>query len=140
MARTVITLKRRIIARLNRKKGVVVLRSDFEDLGGYDQVGRVLRELVKEAVLVRIGKGIYAKAKRSPLTGEIVPVGGIIEATKEALKKLGIKILPSSLQSSYNANQSTQVPTGRIVGTNKRVRRNIRYGNVQMSFEYVASE
>jgi hypothetical protein len=125
--------------RINRRKGDVVLRADFADLGDYDQVGRVLRILVKEEILVKLGQGIYAKAKRSALTGELVPQGGIIQATREALTKLGVKVLPSSLERSYNADSSTQVPTGRLIGTNKRVRRLIRYGSVQMSFEHVTT-
>jgi hypothetical protein len=125
--------------RINRRKGDVVLRADFADLGDYDQVGRVLRILVKEEILVKLGQGIYAKAKRSALTGELVPQGGIIQATREALTKLGVKVLPSSLERSYNADSSTQVPTSRLIGTNKRVRRVIRYGSVQMSFEHITT-
>ena len=133
------TLKQIILARLKRRKGDVVLRADFADLGDYDQVGRVLRILVQEEVLLKLGQGIYAKAKRSALTGELVPQGGIIQATQEALSKLGIKVLPSSYETAYNADLSTQVPTGRLIGTNKRVRRMIRYGSVQMSFEHVTT-
>jgi len=133
------TLKQKMETRINRRKGDVVLRADFADLGDYDQVGRVLRILVKEEILVKLGQGIYAKAKRSALTGELVPQGGIIQATREALTKLGVKVLPSSLERSYNADSSTQVPTGRLIGTNKRVRRLIRYGSVQMSFEHVTT-
>ncbi len=131
------TLKQKMETRINRRKGDVVLRADFADLGDYDQVGRVLRILVKEEILVKLGQGIYAKAKRSALTGELVPQGGIIQATREALTKLGVKVLPSSLERAYNADSSTQVPTSRLIGTNKRVRRVIRYGSVQMSFEHI---
>ena len=133
------SLKQKMETRINRRKGDVVLRADFADLGDYDQVGRVLRILVKEEILVKLGQGIYAKAKRSALTGELVPQGGIIQATREALTKLGVKVLPSSLERAYNADSSTQVPTGRLIGTNKRVRRVIRYGSVQMSFEHVTT-
>jgi hypothetical protein len=35
------------------QRGDVFLRADFEDLGGYDQVGRVLRKIVREGRLVR---------------------------------------------------------------------------------------
>ena len=133
------TLKQTVLARIKRRKGDVVLRADFADLGDYDQVGRVLRILVQEEVLVKLGQGIYAKAKRSALTGELVPQRGIIQATQEALSKLGIKVLPSSYERAYNADLSTQVPTGRLIGTNKRVRRVIRYGSVQMSFERVTT-
>ncbi len=40
------TLEKQLLRRLQRKRGDVFLRSDFDDLGGYDQVGRALRALV----------------------------------------------------------------------------------------------
>jgi hypothetical protein len=37
-------LETRVLKRLARKRGDVFLRDDFSDLGGYGQVGRVLRQ------------------------------------------------------------------------------------------------
>ena len=62
-------LEKRIAERITRKKDDVFLRRDFEDLGGYDQVGRALRRLTAKGRLVRIGYGLYARAVPSPLTG-----------------------------------------------------------------------
>jgi Transcriptional regulator, AbiEi antitoxin len=56
------TLETRLLNRIDRKRGDVFLRADFGDLGGYDQVGRVLRELVRKGRLVRVGQGLYARA------------------------------------------------------------------------------
>ena len=50
------TLETKVLKRIDRKRGDVFLRADFEDLGGYDQVGRVLRELVRKGRLVRVGR------------------------------------------------------------------------------------
>ena len=36
-------LETRVMERITRKRSDVFLRADFKDLGGYDQVGRVLR-------------------------------------------------------------------------------------------------
>jgi hypothetical protein len=52
------TLETRLLNRIDRKRGDVFLRADFEDLGGYDQVGRVLRKIVREGRLVRVGQGL----------------------------------------------------------------------------------
>ena len=41
-------LETRVMKRIARKRGDVFLRADFNDLGGYDQVGRVLRGLVRK--------------------------------------------------------------------------------------------
>lgn len=42
------TIKARIQSRLKRSKRYVFTRDDFKDIAGYDQVGRVLRELVRK--------------------------------------------------------------------------------------------
>ena len=120
--------------RLERKRSDVFLRADFEDLGGYDQVGRALRKIVREGRLVRVGQGLYARARPSLATGEPVPVGGL-SALKEALRRVGVETLPSRLEQAYNAGQTTQVPTGRVVAVTRRVRRKIGYGGVSLSFE-----
>ncbi|HVB17471.1 MAG TPA: DUF6088 family protein [Stellaceae bacterium] len=128
------TLETRLLKRIDRKRGDVFLRADFADLGGYDQVGRTLRQLVREGRLVKVGQGLYARARPSMTSGAPVPVGGLA-ALKEALRRVGVETLPSRLEQAYNAGQTTQVPTGRVVGVNRRVRRKIGYGGINLSFE-----
>ena len=128
------TLEDRLLKRIDRKRGDVFLRADFEDLGGYDQVGRVLRKIVREGRLVKVGQGLYARARPAMTSGEPVPVGGL-SALKEALRRVGVETLPSRLEQDYNAGKTTQVPTGRVVGVSRRVRRKIGYGGFSLSFE-----
>jgi hypothetical protein len=128
------TLEDRLLKRIDRKRGDVFLRSDFGDLGGYDQVGRVLRKIVREGRLVRVGQGLYARARPSITSGEPVPAGGIATLT-EALDRVGIKTVPTRLEQAYNAGETTQVPTGRVVGVTRRVRRRVGYGGINLSFE-----
>ena len=132
------TLFDRIADRIGRKHRRVFLREDFADLGSYDQTGRVLRELVRAGRLVKIGYGLYAKAKPSALTGEIVPVAALPELAKEALNRLGIEIEPSRLEKDYNAGKTAQVPTGRLIAVKGRIRRKIVYAEVSISFETAA--
>jgi hypothetical protein len=106
------------------------------DLGGYDQVGRALRQLVREGRLVKVGQGLYARARPSMTSGEPVPVGGL-STLKEALRRVGAEALPSRLEQAYNAGRTTQAPTGRVVGVNRRVRGKIGYGGFTLSFERV---
>jgi hypothetical protein len=57
------TLRERIEARIARKRGEdVFLPREFRDLDGEDQVLRVLRGLVHEKRLVRLGYGVYGGA------------------------------------------------------------------------------
>lgn len=73
------TTKDRIQSRLNRSKRYVFTRDDFRDIAGYDQVGRALRTLVNEGKLMKVGYGVYTKARRNIITGKIMPAapGGL---------------------------------------------------------------
>jgi hypothetical protein len=128
------TLETQVLNRIERKRGDVFLRADFEDLGGYDQVGRVLRKIVREGRLVRVGQGLYARAHPSITSGEPLPARGLTTLT-EALGRVGIETVPTRLEQAYNAGETTQVPTGRVVGVTRRVRRKVGYGGINLSFE-----
>jgi hypothetical protein len=129
------TLSYKISSRIQRKKESVFLREDFADLGGYDQVGRCLRELTAQGRLIKIGYGLYAKAKKSSLTGQIVPLAPLPILAKEALERLGVEIAVSRLEQDYNAGLTTQMPTGRLIAVKGRVSRKIGYGGAYVNFE-----
>ena len=128
------TLETRLLKRIDRKRGDVFLRADFDDMGGYDQVGRGLRNLVRQGRLLKLGHGIYTRAARSPFTDKPVPPKGL-RTLKEALTRLGIETMPTRMEQAYNARETTQVPTGRVVAVRERVRRKIGYDGVFLSFE-----
>lgn len=67
------TIKTRIQSRLKRSKRYVFTRDDFKDIAGYDQIGRVLRDLLKEGQLLKVGYGVYTKARRNSITGKSCP-------------------------------------------------------------------
>ncbi len=129
------TLAYKISARIARKNNAVFVREDFEDLAGYDQIGRILRELARAGKLIKIGYGLYAKAKISPLTGAVVPVLPLPSLAKEALERLGLETFPSFYEREYNAGRSTQVPTGRRIAVKGRVSRKIGYDGTYVSYE-----
>jgi len=108
------------------------------DLGGYDQVGRVLKHLADKGKLVRIGYGLYSKAKISSLTGEIVPTASLPSLAKEALMRLGVKVAPSKAEIAYNEGRSTQIPTGRLIAVNNRISRKIGFKGSFINYEYVS--
>lgn len=128
-------LESRVLKRIDRKRGDVFLREDFTDLGGYDQVGRVLGNLVRAGRLVKIGHGLYTRARPSPFTGQPAPLKGLRALAAEALGRLGIETAPTRLEQAYNAGQTTQVPAGRVIAVRGRVRRKIGYNGHVMSFE-----
>ena len=129
------TLEGKIAVRITRKQSVILLREDFDDLGGYDQVGRALLALTKKGKLVKIGYGLYAKTKVSSLTGKTVPVEPLPALARNALNRLGVAALPSQAEIDYSQGRSTQVPTGRLIGVNKRISRKIGYNNIAVNYE-----
>lgn len=112
------------------------LRADFADLGEYSQIGMGLRDLVRGGTLVRIGQGLYARAEPSILDGQPAPVKGI-GPLSEALGRLGIGTGPTRIERAYNEGRTTQVPTGRLMGVDRRVRRKLGYNGTTVSFERV---
>jgi hypothetical protein len=129
------TLESQMSNRIERKRRDVFLRADFDDLGGYDQVGRALRQLARKGRLLKIGSGLYARARQSSLDGAPTPVKGLRALTDEALRRLGVQTAPTRLEQAYGAGKTTQVPSGRRIAVDKRVRRKIGFNGAVMSFE-----
>jgi hypothetical protein len=61
-------------------------------MGSRAAVQRALAQLIREGHLVRIGVGVYARAKRSPLTGNVIPVAPMEVLTAEALQLFGVEV------------------------------------------------
>jgi hypothetical protein len=55
----------------------------------------------------------------------------------EALTRLGVKTRPTKIERDYNAGLTTQVPSGQLIGVNRRVRRKLGYNGTIMRFERV---
>jgi hypothetical protein len=130
MNRKSITVRDRIADRIRRtRKTDVFLRDDFADFGAYDVVGRELRKLVGAGMLVQVGYGLYARAKRSVLSGNPIPVAPLIGIGYQALRRLGYSPKPSQAALDYIERRTMQVPAGdRIAVPGARVRRRIAFG------------
>ena len=131
-------MERRVAERVARRKNNVFLRRDFRDLGGYDQVGRVLRRLVAKGQLVNIGYGLYARAACSPLSGKIIPAKPLPLLAVEALKRLNVEAAPASFTRAYNEGTITQIPTGRGIAVKGRISRKIGYDGKYATFERIS--
>lgn len=127
-------LEYRMKKRIAEHPGDVFLRADFEGLGGYAQVGHALRKLVKSEQLLRIGYGVYALAVKSPISGRPMPAKGLATLI-EAVERLGFKVLPTRMDQNYRNGKTTQVPTGRAVAIQGRLRRKLGYNGVYLIFE-----
>ncbi|GBL06328.1 DUF6088 family protein [Glaciecola sp. KUL10] len=125
------TINRRVQTRVKRSKGSVFLRSDFKDIADYDQVGRALRELVREGLLIKIGYGLYARARINRITGNVMadnpsgPDGVVIEA----MEKLGVEYQLDDLSRMNLSGDITQIPAKvKIIPKSTRFTRKIAIG------------
>jgi hypothetical protein len=133
------TLQSKMKYRISRSKANVFTPRDFFDLTDRDQVGRVLRKMVNAGDMVKFGQGLFAKAKRSSLTGKIMPVKPLPDLAKEALRdKLKVKMATVEDLARYNKGYSTQVPTGRVIAVKGRVSRKMAYDGKSIKYQYVA--
>lgn len=132
------TLRKRVEERIARKRGdVVFLPREFSDLGGEDQILRVLRTLVREKQLVRLGYGVYGRAIVSRLSGEPIlnSAGGFLGAARQALTKLGVAWESTEAERAYIEGRSTQIPVNPVVRIRGRFSRRLRNGNQELVFE-----
>lgn len=114
----------------------VFIRKDFESFGSSAQVTRAVQKLVQEQKLVRIGQGVYARAKPSVLSGQPIPERPLEELAPEALKKHGYVVRPSRAVRDYNAGLTTQIPAGVVLNTgSNRVTRKLEFGAQKIRYE-----
>ncbi|SMG66371.1 S-adenosylhomocysteine hydrolase [methanotrophic bacterial endosymbiont of Bathymodiolus sp.] len=121
-----LSLKSKVATKISRSNREVFLRSDFEKLAGYDQIGRALRQLTSDGVLVKVGYGLYAKARPNKITGKpmLAAKGGFTQVAEEALSRLGVKWEPSKSVLDYQSG-STQIPANAEVIIFERFNRRI---------------
>jgi hypothetical protein len=132
------TLRERIEARISGKRREdVFLPREFRDLGGEDQVLRVLRVLVRDKRLVRLGYGIYGRAVVSRLSGEAILYSrnGFLGAARQALTKLGVVWEATGAECAYNGGRSTQVPVNPVIRIKGRFSRRLSDGGRKLLVE-----
>ncbi len=122
------SLKKQVEGKMSRcRKRQVFARKDFMPMGDYDQVGRALLILTREGKLMRIGYGLYAKARINRITGlpMLASEGGFEQVAKEALDLLNVAWKPCSTEQDYN-NGATQIPMNAQVFIAGRFSRKIK--------------
>lgn len=112
------------------------MRAEFAKFGSSAQVSRALRSLITDGVLVRLGLGVYARAKMSVLSGMPIPVRPVEILAPIALKKLGVEVGPSEAALAYNNGSTTQLPAGIVLSTGRRrISRKLGFGSQVVSYE-----
>jgi len=125
------TILSKVKTRVKRSKRSVFLRSDFKDIADYDQVGRALRQLVKEELLMKIGYGLYVRARVNRITGKLMPdnPAGADGVVIEAMEKLGVEYRFDDASELNFSGKSTQIPANvKIQPKSARFTRKIAIG------------
>lgn len=125
------TIQDRIKTRVKRSKRTVFLRSDFKDIAAYDQVGRGLRNLACEGLIMKIGYALYARARTNRITGKLMPdnAAGADGVLIEAMERLGVDYTFDKMSSMNFSGKSTQIPANvKITSKDPRFTRKIAVG------------
>lgn len=129
-------LHKRIQQAIKRQAGNIILRADLAEMGSASQVTKALGALQDDGVLIRIGTGVYAKTKKSTVTGAIIPAGSLETLAMEALLKLGVEVFPCKAAVEYNSGKTTQLPGKFVVNTGRRrITRRIEVGGRKLAYE-----
>ncbi|OTA19381.1 S-adenosylhomocysteine hydrolase [Xenorhabdus beddingii] len=126
------TAAARINQKLKRSRRYVFERKDFEDIASYDQIGRALNQLIKQGELMKIGYGLYTKARKNSLTGRLMPTnpGGTDAILREILKMKGVDFEVDNLSLQSLSGNSTQIPSSVQYSWNpKQFNRKLVIGN-----------
>lgn len=131
-----LSVKQRMIRSIALRKGEVVMRADFKSMGSESQISRALKILIAEGFIVRLGYGVYAKARPSSLSGKPVPRACLEELAQEALIKMGVSPTLGSAQAAYAEGRSPDVPIHACFNTgNKNISRKITVGRRTVRYE-----
>jgi hypothetical protein len=130
------TVKEKVISKIKRSSSSVFLRNEFDRLGDYRQVSRAISEVVASGMLIRVGFGLYAKARPSTINGQPVPIESLLKIGLEVMKKLGVDADVGNDAIDLREGRSTQVPMLPIINVGKsRVSHRITIGKRQVVYE-----
>lgn len=121
-----------ICQKIKRSRRYVFERKDFDGVASYDQIGRALRQLVNQGELLKLGYGLYTKAKLNSLTGKPMPTnpGGSDALMREILKMKGVDFEMDRLSLQSLSGESTQIPSSVHYSWNpKQFNRKLVVGN-----------
>jgi hypothetical protein len=129
-------LKEKMLATIANHDGEVLLRADFADMASPSQISRILKKLVEEGMLIRLGYGTYAKTKISPINGKPIPRAQLAELAQETLLRLEVPVQLGRAQRAYAEGRTTQIPVHIAFDTGpRRISRKLSIGLNRVRYE-----
>ena len=133
-------LEKRVQYRIKKSKDAFFMLSDFLDLSDRDQIMRALRKLIQKSLIIKVGQGVYVKAEKSIINGDLIPIINLTEIGITVAKKLKIKTILNKYELWYNEGKTTQVPTGYVIPAIGRINRKIGFNGVYIKYETVRNK
>jgi hypothetical protein len=131
-----ITTKSKLSQKIDATPGEILLRSKLVDTGTPSRVTRAINSLIAEGKIVRLGYGVYAKARPSSLTGNPIPRKTLDELAPEIFSELNVPFTYGEAISDYVSGRTTQIPTALIISTgSRRINRRISVGSREVKYE-----
>lgn len=129
-------IQERLLRSIKQRTSNVILRAELAGKGSSSQVTEALKALQDQGVIVRIGTGVYAKTRRSSVTGALIPAGSLESLASETLRKLGVSVQAGSAAAEYNTGKTTQLPGAFVANTGRRrISRKIEVGGRRVVYE-----
>jgi len=105
-----VLLKTRMLRSIGKREGEILLRRDFEGWASSSQVTRTLQSLLSRGVILRLGYGVYTKARPSALSGRPVPRQPLEVLAAETFQRLNLPVSPGTSLQAYAQGTSPQIP------------------------------
>ena len=83
-------LEDRLVLSIARRPGDVFLRCELATLGGASQITAALTSLRQRGLIIRIGRGAYAKARLNPVTHAVEAVQDATSLARQVARKKGL--------------------------------------------------
>lgn len=129
-------LEERLSRAVKQRKSDVILRAELSDMASPARLSAALKDLQDKGVLVRIGYGVYARTRRSSVTGATIPAGSLETLATQALQKMRVDVAAGKAATEYNARKTTQLPGSFVVNTGRRrITRKISVGGRSVVYE-----
>src|ERR1700750_943418 len=89
--------------------GKLLFPSEYLDIGTPEAIHMAFSRMVRQKIVIRLGKGIYMKPKTDPLLGQLRP--SLEEIAHKIAEKEHVIIRPTGAYALNKLGLSTQVPT-----------------------------
>jgi len=128
--------KTKIAISIAKSTSDVFLRSEFDRFGTASRVTRAIQELIAEGRLIRLGYGVYAKAKPSSISGNAVTRLPLESLAESALEALGVPSTLGTAREDYSQAKTTQIPMACVIGVGtSRIQRKLALAGRAVIYE-----